>query len=61
MRRRPEASSARALGYDGKWAIHPSQLDPLNEVFSPTQEEFERAHAVLEALEAAGESCFIAR
>jgi citrate lyase subunit beta/citryl-CoA lyase len=43
------------LGYDGKWAIHPSQLDPLNEIFSPTQEEFERAHAVLEALEAAGE------
>jgi citrate lyase subunit beta/citryl-CoA lyase len=51
---RSSASSARALGYDGKWAIHPSQLDPLNEVFSPTQEEFERAHAVLEALEAAG-------
>ena len=51
---RSSALSARALGYDGKWAIHPSQLDPLNEIFSPTQEEFERAHAVLEALEAGG-------
>ena len=48
------ALSARALGYDGKWAIHPSQLDPLNEIFSPTPEEFERARAVLEALEAGG-------
>lgn len=52
---RSSASSARALGYDGKWAIHPSQLDPLNEIFSPTPEEFERARTVLEALEAAGE------
>jgi citrate lyase subunit beta/citryl-CoA lyase len=52
---RSSALSARALGYDGKWAIHPSQLDPLNEIFSPTPEEFERARAVLEALEAAGE------
>ena len=51
---RSSASSARALGYDGKWAIHPGQLDPLNEIFSPTPEELERAHAVLEALEAAG-------
>lgn len=54
-RLRSSASSARALGYDGKWAIHPSQLDPLNEIFSPTPEEFERAHAVLDALEAAGD------
>jgi citrate lyase subunit beta/citryl-CoA lyase len=52
---RSSALSARALGYDGKWAVHPSQLDPLNEIFSPTPEEFERAHAVLEALEAAGD------
>jgi citrate lyase subunit beta / citryl-CoA lyase len=52
---RSSAESARALGYDGKWAIHPSQLDPLNEIFSPTPEEYERARAVLEALAAAGE------
>ncbi len=51
---RASAESARALGYDGKWAIHPSQLEKLNEVFSPTPEEFARAIKVLEALERAG-------
>ena len=38
-----EARRARALGFDGKWALHPSQLEPLNAVFSPSQEEFDRA------------------
>jgi citrate lyase subunit beta/citryl-CoA lyase len=52
---RESASSARALGFDGKWAIHPSQIEALNEVFSPTREEFERARSVLDALEASGE------
>jgi citrate lyase subunit beta/citryl-CoA lyase len=49
---RTEAGWARALGFDGKWALHPSQIDPLNEVFSPTQEEVGRATAVLDALAA---------
>jgi citrate lyase subunit beta/citryl-CoA lyase len=40
---------ARALGYDGKWALHPAQIDVLNEVFTPTQEEFDKAEAMLEA------------
>jgi citrate lyase subunit beta/citryl-CoA lyase len=40
---------ARALGYDGKWALHPGQIDVLNEVFAPTQEEFDKAEAILEA------------
>jgi citrate lyase subunit beta/citryl-CoA lyase len=40
---------ARALGYDGKWALHPGQIDVLNEVFTPTQEEFDKAEALLEA------------
>ncbi len=31
------------LGYDGKWALHPDQVKILNEVFSPTQEQFDRA------------------
>ena len=48
---RDEARRARALGYDGKWAIHPSQVEPLNEIFGPTQEEFDRANEVLAALE----------
>ena len=51
---RVEAGYARALGFDGKWALHPSQIEPLNEVFSPTQDEVDRATAVLEALERAG-------
>ena len=44
-------NGARALGYDGKWALHPGQVDVLNEVFSPTQEEFDKAEAILEAYE----------
>ena len=50
---RVEARRARALGFDGKWALHPSQVEPLNEVFSPQPEEVERAAAILAALESA--------
>jgi citrate lyase subunit beta/citryl-CoA lyase len=39
----------RTLGYDGKWALHPDQVTVLNEVFSPTQEQFDRACAILDA------------
>jgi citrate lyase subunit beta / citryl-CoA lyase len=46
---REMALRARALGYDGKWALHPGQVDVLNEVFTPTQEEFDKAEALLEA------------
>jgi citrate lyase subunit beta / citryl-CoA lyase len=53
---RTEAGRARALGFDGKWALHPSQIDPLNEAFSPAQEEVDRAAAVLDALAQAGDS-----
>lgn len=42
---------ARDLGFDGKWAIHPSQLATLNAVFTPTLEETEHATAVIEGLE----------
>ena len=41
------------LGYDGKWALHPDQVTILNEVFSPSQEQFDRAWAILEAYERA--------
>jgi citrate lyase subunit beta/citryl-CoA lyase len=44
------AEHARALGYDGKWAIHPAQVPVLNSTFSPRPEELERAQAVLDAL-----------
>ncbi|HMC37007.1 MAG TPA: CoA ester lyase [Actinomycetota bacterium] len=46
---REVARRARALGYDGKWALHPGQIDVLNEVFTPGQEEYDKAEAILEA------------
>ena len=47
------ARRAAALGYEGKWAIHPSQIELANRVFSPPTEEVEHAQAVLAALEEA--------
>ncbi|MBA2520846.1 MAG: CoA ester lyase [Chloroflexia bacterium] len=44
---------ARALGYDGKWAIHPSQLPVINEVFSPSVEEVLWATKVIAEYESA--------
>ncbi len=46
---RAMAMRSRALGYDGKWALHPGQVDVLNEVFTPTQEEYDKAEALLDA------------
>ena len=46
---REMALRARALGYDGKWALHPGQIDVLNEVFAPTREEFDKAEEIIEA------------
>lgn len=45
----------RTLGYDGKWALHPDQVTILNEVFSPTQEQFDKAWDILEAYRVATE------
>jgi citrate lyase subunit beta/citryl-CoA lyase len=47
------AKRAAALGYAGKWAIHPSQIALANDVFSPPAAEVEHARAVLKALEEA--------
>jgi citrate lyase subunit beta/citryl-CoA lyase len=41
------------MGYEGKWAIHPSQIDLANQVFSPPEAEVERARRILAALEQA--------
>jgi citrate lyase subunit beta/citryl-CoA lyase len=51
---------ARALGVDGKWTIHPTQIAVVNEIFAPTREEFERAGAILAAFAdaAAGATTF---
>lgn len=45
-----EIESAKALGYSGKIAIHPSQVDLINELFSPSQEELDRAKAICSCL-----------
>lgn len=47
---RTAARRAAALGCEGKWAIHPSQVELANEVFSPPEEEVERARRIVEAL-----------
>jgi citrate lyase subunit beta / citryl-CoA lyase len=46
---REVARRARILGYDGKWVLHPGQIEVANEVFSPSQAEYERAEDILEA------------
>jgi len=43
------AAMACALGYDGKWAIHPDQIDSINQAFSPSREDIARAEKVLAA------------
>jgi citrate lyase subunit beta / citryl-CoA lyase len=49
------AQRTRVLGYDGKWALTPDQAAVLNEVFSPTQEQFDRAWDILDAYQKATE------
>lgn len=44
---------ARALGFDGKWCIHPAQVPVVNEVFSPTEDEVSWARKVVGAYEEA--------
>ena len=53
---RRSASMASALGCDGKWVIHPEQIDVVNTVFSPSPEAVERARMVMEAHDAAAKS-----
>ena len=50
---RDYAMRTRILGYDGKWALHPDQVAVINEVFTPTQEQFDHAFDILEAYEKA--------
>jgi citrate lyase subunit beta / citryl-CoA lyase len=48
---RRSAASVAALGYDGKWVLHPGQVDPVNAEFSPAQAGYDRAELILEAYE----------
>ena len=50
-----ETRFAKSLGFDGKGLIHPSQIEPVHMVFSPTQEEIEYARKVVDALREAEE------
>jgi citrate lyase subunit beta / citryl-CoA lyase len=43
------AGRSAALGFDGKWVLHPGQLDAANEVFSPRQEDYDHAEDILDA------------
>ncbi len=45
--------TAASLGYDGKWAIHPTQLETINKTFSPSSEDITRAQRILQAHEEA--------
>lgn len=47
------ARRAAALGFEGKWAIHPSQIEPANQVFSPSAEEVDKARRIVAAMEQA--------
>jgi citrate lyase subunit beta/citryl-CoA lyase len=52
---RDYATRTQILGYDGKWSLHPDQVKILNEVFSPTQEQFDKAWDVLDSYRQATE------
>lgn len=47
------ARRAAVLGYEGKWAIHPSQVALANEIFSPSEAEVTKARRILQAMEQA--------
>jgi citrate lyase subunit beta/citryl-CoA lyase len=43
------AASTAALGYDGKWVLHPTQIEIVNSAFAPSQEDYERAELIIDA------------
>jgi malyl-CoA/(S)-citramalyl-CoA lyase len=47
------AKRAAVLGYEGKWAIHPSQIELANKVFTPSEAEVTKARRILEAMDQA--------
>lgn len=50
---RRNAQAARQIGFKGKFAIHPAQIDIINETFSPSPAELEQARRVVEAFQEA--------
>ncbi len=47
------ANRAAVLGYEGKWAIHPSQIALANDVFTPSEAEVTKARRIMEAMDQA--------
>jgi citrate lyase subunit beta / citryl-CoA lyase len=45
------AGRSAALGFDGKWVLHPGQIDAANEVYSPAQSDYDHAELILDAYE----------
>lgn len=50
---RRDAEEGANLGFDGKWAIHPAQVEVINAAYTPTKEELERAEGIMAAYAAA--------
>ena len=48
---RQAAGQTAALGFDGKWVLHPAQIEAANETFSPTQADYDHAENILDAYE----------
>jgi malyl-CoA/(S)-citramalyl-CoA lyase len=44
------ANRAAVLGYEGKWAIHPSQIELANQVYTPSQAEVTKARRIIDAM-----------
>jgi citrate lyase subunit beta/citryl-CoA lyase len=47
------AASTAALGYDGKWVLHPAQVDIVNDAFTPAADDYARAVRILDAYQQA--------
>ncbi len=46
---------SKYLGFDGKWAIHPAQIDVINELYSPSEDDLNRCKKIVEIYEKAKE------
>jgi citrate lyase subunit beta/citryl-CoA lyase len=46
---RTAAHRSAALGFDGKWVLHPDQIEVVNDIFSPTQDDYDHAELILDA------------
>jgi citrate lyase subunit beta/citryl-CoA lyase len=53
------ARRSRLLGFDGKWALHPDQIEICNEIYRPTQSEYDRAERIIDAHESASDGALV--